>query len=79
MQTDADSFVNNGFDVENQCVRGGQAPAEQQCCGEYPHRFPYRPNDEFGTPVRGCCGNKTFDVAAFCCSNSDEVLSLGSC
>ena len=60
--------VKGYFDHASQCYAGGNAGPRtiDQCCGEYPNRFPF--SSENGN--RGCCNGKTFDSAnLMCCSD----------
>jgi hypothetical protein len=70
----------NGFDdragcpLVNTCqdTYGFEVCQEQQCCGEYPARYPYRPLEG----ARGCCGQNTFDSAVMsCCDDGVARLS----
>ena len=60
--------VKGYFDHTSQCYAGGNAGPRtiDQCCGEYPNRFPF--SSENGN--LGCCNGKTFDSAnLMCCSD----------
>jgi len=62
-----------GFEHDTLCqVSDGhnQAP-EPECCGNYPIRYKYSPENKWGT--RSCCGQDIFDSSLFeCC---DEATS----
>lgn len=62
----------NGFDEKANCVlQEGIQDTERACCGEQPHRFPYKPL----SGERGCCGGATFDTTLQeCCA--DDVARL---
>lgn len=65
-----------GFDASVQCVSsgaGGNKP--DQCCGEYPKRFPFFSNDG----RRDCCAGKTYNTYSLECCASGEVKGIGSC
>lgn len=42
---------------------------EKQCCGQYPYRFTFKPED--GT--RACCGQKTYDTQLLSCCPGNEI------
>merc|ERR1712228_65413 len=45
---------------------------ERACCGEHPHRFPYKPL----SGERGCCGGQTFDTTLQeCCADNVARIS----
>lgn len=77
-----------GFD-QSQCLahtqggRSGDLRGEkfteptQSCCGEYPFRFPYHPDDGMGM-IRNCCNGKTYNPNILeCCGG--EVVEFGTC
>jgi len=49
----------------------------QECCGDYPFRFPYHPDDGMGN-VRNCCNGKTYNPNILECCNG-EVVEYGTC
>jgi hypothetical protein len=55
------------------CVlHDGIQDTERLCCGEAPHRFPYKPL----SGERGCCGEATFDTTLQeCCPDNVARLS----
>ncbi|CAG5089183.1 Oidioi.mRNA.OKI2018_I69.PAR.g12117.t1.cds [Oikopleura dioica] len=65
----------HGWDPSTQCEPNpfSRGPPDQ-CCGEFPTRFPF--NTEGGT--RGCCNGHTFNAATLECCGTTLVAS-GSC
>lgn len=70
----------NGFDDRAGCPLlstcqdqyGYEVCNEQQCCGEFPARYPFRPLEG----ARSCCGQNTFDTAVMeCCDDGVARLS----
>lgn len=64
----------NDFDPVGECVASGGGPGFQpnECCGNYPERFPFYSYD--GT--RGCCNGKTFDAENLvCCAAGHASVS----
>lgn len=58
----------NGFDEKVHCpLQDGIKDSERACCGEHPHRFPYKPL----SGERGCCGQQTFDTTLQECCDDD--------
>jgi len=57
-----------GFDPVTGCqIIDGTADPNHECCGAYPLRFPYKPQNG----QRGCCGQHTFPVGVQeCCSDN---------
>jgi len=66
-----------GFDAQVQCVSGGGAGAGKpdQCCGDFPKRFPFYSNNG----KRECCSGKTYNTYSLECCASGEVKGIGSC
>lgn len=68
-----------GFNPAVQCVSSGGGGASggppNQCCGEYPKRFPFFTDDG----NRGCCAGKTYKTMSLECCDSGEVKGIGSC
>jgi len=64
---------NNGFDEKVHCpLQDGIKDTERACCGEHPHRFPYKPL----SGERGCCGEQTFDTTLQeCCADNVPRIS----
>jgi len=56
------------FDEKAGCpLVDGIKDTERACCGEHPHRFPYKPL----SGERGCCGGQTFDTTLQeCCPDN---------
>ena len=61
----------NGFDVELHCPIKQGIPSERSCCGEYPHRRPFK---LFGGN-RACCGDRTYSTVALECCSGDILLT----
>jgi hypothetical protein len=58
-------------------ARGERGTAVEECCGNFPERFPYFSDDGWGT-IRRCCGNKTYSpVQHMCCDGN--IVEHGSC
>lgn len=54
-----------GFDRRHECwVKNGNNPTDD-CCGNYPHRYPY----STGQGSKACCVNKVYGVEYFKCVN----------
>ena len=77
-----DSSVNKayGFDHTKDCPSTGGAGGGKKeiddCCGEYPMRFPYSTEDG----KRGCCSGKTFDAQnLLCCPDGSIRHGLSCC
>ena len=68
----------NGFNPERSCQKDENAISEIRCCGNHPSRLPYRYMLN-GMVFRSCCGLKTYDPSAFCCSSDTSVRLNGSC
>jgi hypothetical protein len=67
-----------GFDPVTQCVAGGGSGSggkPDQCCGEYPKRFPFF--TDYG--ARSCCKGKTYSTNSLECCSSGEIKGIGSC
>jgi len=66
-----------GFDPSTQCIAGGGGSGGKpdQCCGEYPKRFPFY--SDFG--ARGCCAGKTFNANSLECCAGGDVKGIGTC
>lgn len=52
--------------------------AEEECCGEFPRRFPFHANDGFGK-IRRCCNGKTYDPNILECCSSGKSKPIGTC
>ena len=69
-------YVNDyGWNPVDKCKANffSKGPADQ-CCGEYPTRFPF--NSEDGS--RACCGTKTYTIGQLeCCG--DILVATGTC
>jgi len=50
----------------------------QDCCGEYPRRFPYHADDGYGR-IRHCCAGRTFDPNILECCLRGETKAIGTC
>merc|ERR1711957_605607 len=63
-----EQFMQPEFDEKAGCpLVDGIKDSERTCCGEHPHRFPYRPL----SGERGCCGGATFDTTLQeCCPDN---------
>ena len=65
-----DSFKHSkGFDVENECQISNSVLGERRCCGDYPHRSPYRTMDG----KRSCCHGKTFNTERYSCCRDGSI------
>jgi hypothetical protein len=69
--------------IHNQGGRMGEVRTEryaeptQECCGTFPFRFPYHPDDGMGN-IRRCCAGKTYNPNILeCCGG--EVVEYGTC
>jgi len=67
----------NGFDFANVCVtkKNGGGPANKECCGNYPERFPYK---TVGGD-RKCCGSRTYNSLTLKCCDSDTSTVKFNC
>jgi len=72
-QIDEAFSQSNGFDEKVNCpLQDGIKDTERACCGEHPHRFPYKPL----SGERGCCGGQTFDTTLQeCCADNVPRIS----
>jgi len=63
-----EQFSQPTFDEKAGCpLVDGIKDSERACCGEHPHRFPYKPL----SGERGCCGGATFDTTLQeCCPDN---------
>ena len=63
----------NGFNEKENCpLQDGIHDTERACCGEHPHRFPYKPL----SGERGCCGGLTYDTTLQeCCADNTPRIS----
>jgi len=61
------------FDAEGTCVQTVNEPADD-CCGDYPMRYPYP------SATRDCCdvSGKTYGLTQDCCLDG-SIVSMGSC
>ncbi|CBY09754.1 unnamed protein product [Oikopleura dioica] len=65
----------NKWDRSSMCAWTGDYDTHDECCGEYPKRFPFATN--FGQ--RACCHNKTYNTNdATCCANG-HISTTGTC
>lgn len=69
-----------GFDPNVQCVSGGTGAGASgrkpdQCCGDYPKRFPFFA----GEGQRACCAGKTYNTDSLECCPSGDIKGVGSC
>lgn len=65
----------NKWDQSSMCAWTGDYDTHDECCGEYPKRFPFATN--FGQ--RACCHNKTYNTNdAICCANG-HISTTGTC
>ncbi|CAG5106652.1 Oidioi.mRNA.OKI2018_I69.chr1.g2938.t1.cds [Oikopleura dioica] len=65
-----------GFDTQARCIPGNNpGPKADQCCGEYPKRFPF--SDNYGQ--RGCCSGKTYNTNTLECCAGGEIKGIGYC
>ena len=65
-----------GFDplVDDLCSVEDGVKSPKSCCGDYPHKFPYKTNSVDGE--RACCGSKTYDPNFHrCCANGKIDVS----
>ena len=58
-----------------QCKWEGNFETQDECCGEFPSRFPFASN--FGS--RACCGNKTYQTETHDCCDGDKIRLRGQC
>jgi len=71
----------NGFEPSTTCLPqtkgNGRGLRPDECCSEYPFRFPYSSDNG----VRSCCGSKTYGTANLeCCDETSSTLeSIGNC
>lgn len=49
-----------------------------QCCGEYPRRYPYHSDDGYGN-IKKCCNGVVFDPETHQCCDDDQVRQIGMC
>ncbi|CAG5086863.1 Oidioi.mRNA.OKI2018_I69.PAR.g11386.t1.cds [Oikopleura dioica] len=71
----ANLHASNQWDQSAMCAWTGDYDTHDECCGEYPNRFPFATN--FGQ--RACCHNKTYNTNdAMCCANG-HISTTGSC
>jgi hypothetical protein len=67
----------NNFDVQGNCpILSPNGDRDLQCCGFYPHRYPYN------VAKLSCCANVGIifnDTVDECCANGNGVQSAGSC
>ena len=63
--------LDNNFDKESNCkiVGSNNKTDEKKCCGDYPLRFPYRPNNG----ERGCCVDRTYPSSLMSCCVDGSV------
>lgn len=63
----------SGFDEKIGCpLQDGIKDQERACCGEHPHRFPFKPL----SGERDCCGGATFDTTLQeCCADNVARIS----
>jgi len=66
-----------GFDPAQSCVATGSGIAGKpdQCCGDYPKRFPFHS----ASGGRECCNGKTFNTKNLECCSTGEIKGIGSC
>lgn len=64
----------NTTETCNYATAPAAGSTEKVCCGDVPHRFPYKPLDG----ERGCCGGQTFMTDRHMCCD-DEISNLGNC
>jgi len=65
----------NGFDQATVCAtkKNGGGPANKECCGNYPDRFPYR---TVGGD-RKCCGTRTYNSLTLkCCDSTSSTVKF---
>jgi len=73
----------SGFDQRANCLAristpGGGGGHVEECCGEYPNRFPYKKRLD-GKKTQ-CCASKTlYQAESHECCNNDFVAALGTC
>jgi len=66
------------FNFQEQCVpqcTGTNCPRWDQCCGDYPARFPYNSDDG----AKKCCGQKTYYKSVLSCCQGDRLQPYGTC
>jgi len=66
------------FNFQEQCVpqcTGSSCPKWDQCCGDYPERFPYNSQDG----AKQCCGQKTYYKSVLSCCQGDRLQPYGTC
>lgn len=51
-----------------------EVPKGMQCCGEYPERFPYKP--ETG---KACCGSTSYNTNIMECCKDKKLSTIGGC
>ena len=66
-----------GFNPETECIvkKNGGGPANKECCGQYPERFPFK---TVGGD-RKCCGNRTYNSLTLKCCNQDTSTVKFNC
>jgi hypothetical protein len=65
-----------GFNTLATCVGSGSGgPKAEQCCGDFPKRFPF--SDNYGQ--RSCCAGKTFNTNTLECCAGGEIKGIGYC
>lgn len=65
----------NGFDPNANCpINIDNNMVQRECCGELPHRFPYKP-----IATRACCGSHTYDVVLQECCEHNVLMPAGTC
>lgn len=63
------------FKQKQMCYWTGDFETQDECCGQYPVRFPYASN--FGS--RECCGSKTFQTDKHECCAPNIIRPSGGC
>lgn len=66
--------VGNGFDRSENCVMHDNPDHGNQCCGEYPSRYPF--SSQFD---RSCCGGRTYNPLYYDCCEGNTVKLSGTC
>jgi len=66
---------NSAFDSLRQCEWIGSFETHDECCGNYPLRFPFA--TQYGN--RACCINKTYNVAEGVCCDDGQISGSGNC
>jgi len=64
----------SGFDRSENCMIADKPDLGNQCCGEYPSRYPF--SSQFD---RSCCGGRTYNPLYYDCCEGNTVKLSGMC